>query len=170
MFKKNDKVSTPQGLVVAVTEDQTFVDWFEGTVIEPRGVFVRGYTSREWKFSLFDRVPTDDPTYTTEQLKVHGKVILAYLNGSEIEGTSFGEWVDILEPMFIVSAEYRVKQWEPKYMEEVLVILEDHSIESRYFVKTHNDKHYTLPLHSHLTFAGAAYLQLEQYNKIIKKI
>ncbi len=66
-----------------------------------------------------------DRTFTEDQLKVHGELILAWLNGAKIESRGLNYWVLVHYPDFFLNREYRIakpkeKKWIPFTMETFL--------------------------------------------------
>ena len=66
-----------------------------------------------------------DRIFTEDQLKVHGELILAWLNGAKIESRGLNYWVLVHYPDFFLNREYRIakpkeNKWIPFTMETFL--------------------------------------------------
>jgi len=80
---------------------------------------------------------------TREQLQKHWKVIKAYKNGADIQIYN-GKWLNVENPTFSEHKEYRIKPFEPKMGDKILVkgIYEDSKWKPRIFVNINEDNKY----------------------------
>ena len=91
---------------------------------------------------------------------------MEYLKGEVIEVSGDERWEVCDTPFFYTGLEYRVRDWEPNYLDPIS--LPDGS--TRIFVRKVNERFYTLPSDStgQLVRTDAMFLTLESHDDILE--